>query len=188
MPERQNRHSSTWWFFLLFPQGPDGYGPRQLMFTIAARRGREMRITDVCTRLDDTIAIAALYRCMARMLYRLRRNNQRWRSYSTFLVNENRWLAQRFGTTRSLIDFGKGEAVPVADLVAEMVDLLREDAEYFGCVAEVEHALTIAAEGTSADRQMRSYDRAIALGASAQEALKGVVDHLVEETLAGCDM
>ena len=50
MPERQNRHSSTWWFFLLFVEGPDGYGPRQLMFTIAARRGGEMRITDVPLR------------------------------------------------------------------------------------------------------------------------------------------
>ncbi|MCB1486732.1 MAG: carboxylate-amine ligase [Bauldia sp.] len=147
----------------------------------------EMRITDVCTRLDDTITIAALYRCITRMLYRLRRNNQRWRSYSAFLINENRWLAQRFGTTRSLIDFGKGEAVPVVELIAEMVELVREDAEYFGCVAEVERALVIAAEGTSADRQMRLYDRAIATGATAEEALKGVVDHLIEETLAGCD-
>ncbi len=146
----------------------------------------EMRITDVCTRLDDTIAIAALYRCIARMLYRLRRNNQRWRSYSAFLVNENRWLAQRFGTTRSLIDFGKGEAVPVADLVGELIDLVREDAEVFGCVAEIERARVIAAEGTSADRQIRLYDRAIATGASADDALKSIVDHLVAETLEGC--
>src|SRR5690606_26994335 len=60
----------------------------------------EMRITDVCTRLDDGIAIAALYRCIARMLVRLRRRNQRWRHYSNFLIDENRWLAQRFGPGR----------------------------------------------------------------------------------------
>ena len=47
MPERQNSASSSWWFFLLFPEGPDGYGPRQLMFTIAARAGGEMRIADL---------------------------------------------------------------------------------------------------------------------------------------------
>jgi len=47
LPERQNRSSSTWWFFLLFPEGPEGYGPRQLMFTIAARVGRRIRINDV---------------------------------------------------------------------------------------------------------------------------------------------
>jgi len=44
MPETQNRSSSSWWFFLLFPRGPEGYGPRQLMFTIAARAGDAMRI------------------------------------------------------------------------------------------------------------------------------------------------
>lgn len=47
MPERQNRHSSSWWFFLLCPEGREGYGPRQLMFTIAARAGRRIRINDV---------------------------------------------------------------------------------------------------------------------------------------------
>jgi carboxylate-amine ligase len=146
----------------------------------------EMRITDVCTRLDDTIAIAALYRCIARMLYRLRRANQRWRSYSSFLVNENRWLAQRFGPTRSLIDFGKGKPVPVVDLVGELIELVREDAEFFGCVDEIEHTRAIAAGGTSADRQIGIYDRAVATGASADEALKAIVDHLIEATVAGC--
>ena len=147
----------------------------------------EMRITDICTRLDDTIAIAALYRCITRLLYRLRRANQRWRSYSRFLLDENRWLAQRFGPTHALIDFGKGAPVPFADLIDELVDLVGEDAAFFGCTAEVEHAREIAAEGTSADRQMRTYDRAVATGASAEEALKAVVDHLVEETLVGCE-
>jgi hypothetical protein len=47
MPEMQNGASSSWWFFLLFPEGPDGYGPRQLMFTTAARVGQEIRITGV---------------------------------------------------------------------------------------------------------------------------------------------
>jgi len=146
----------------------------------------EMRITDVCTRLDDTIAIAALYRCITRMLYRLRRANQRWRSYSSFLLDENRWLAQRFGPTHALIDFGKGAPVPFADLIDELVELVGEDAAFFGCTAEVGHARQIAAGGTSADRQMRVYDRAVATGSSAEDALKAVVDHLIEETLAGC--
>jgi len=145
----------------------------------------EMRITDVCTNLDDAIAIAALYRCLTRTLYRLRRGNQCWRSYSSFLINENRWLAQRFGPSRSLIDFGKGEPVPFADLLEEILAMVREDAEFFGCVAEVEHARRIAAEGTSADHQIRVYDEAIAAGATADEALRQVVDHLIAETLGG---
>ena len=53
LPERQNRASSSWWFFLLFPESDEGYGPRQLMFTIAARTGDKIRITDVPLRGID---------------------------------------------------------------------------------------------------------------------------------------
>ena len=67
----------------------------------------EMRIADVCTRLDDAIAIASLYRCLLRMFWRLRLDNQRWRSYLGMLVNENRWRAQRYGTDAGLVDFGR---------------------------------------------------------------------------------
>ncbi len=55
----------------------------------------EMRISDLCTTLDDAICIAAIYRCWLRMLYRLRKNNQKWRQYSNMLLDENRWRAQR---------------------------------------------------------------------------------------------
>lgn len=146
----------------------------------------EMRITDVCTRLDDAIAIAALYRCIARMLYRLRRSNQRWREYSTFLVSENRWLAQRFGTTRSLIDFGKAQPIAFGTLLDELIDLVAEDAAFFGCEDEIAHARRIVAEGTSAARQLAVYEKSIADGASTQSALQAVVDYLIDETLAGC--
>ena len=141
-----------------------------------------MRITDVCTRLDDAIAIAALYRCLARMLWRLRRANQRWREYSTFLLNENRWLAQRHGPNAALIDFGKGEPVAFAQLLDEIIAFVAEDAEFFGCTAEVADARRIVKEGTSADRQLAVYDRAVAAGQSAERALKAVVDHLIRET------
>jgi len=146
----------------------------------------EMRITDVCPRVDDAIAIAALFRCITRMLCRLRRNNQRWRAYSTFLINENRWLAQRNGPHGSLIDFGKGTSVPYQDLVEEVLELVREDAAFFECEADVTRVIDIARHGTSADRQIAIYDRAIAEGRSEAEALRMVVDHLIEETQLGC--
>jgi hypothetical protein len=47
MPEMQNRNSSSWWFFLMFPKTEDGYGPRQIMFAIAARVGERIRINDI---------------------------------------------------------------------------------------------------------------------------------------------
>lgn len=143
----------------------------------------EMRITDMCTRIDDAVCIAALYLCILRMLYRLRRENQRWRRYSTMLIRENRWLAQRYGFEQGLVDFGRGERVAYAQLLDELLALVEEDADYFGCRAEVQHAHTIRERGTSAHRQIAAYESALAGGGSEQEALEAVVDLLIRETL-----
>ena len=145
----------------------------------------ETRISDICTRLEDTICIAAIYRCWLHMLYRLRRNNQRWRRYSNMLVNENRWRAQRYGIDQGLVDFGRGKIVAYRELLEEILVLIREDAQHFDCVAEVEHARTILDRGTSAHWQIKTYQEAIAGGASEDDAFKAVVDMLVEETLHG---
>jgi carboxylate-amine ligase len=145
----------------------------------------EMRIADVCTRLDDAISVAALYRCLLRMLWRLRRHNQRWRRYAAMLVNENRWRAQRYGFDEGLVDFGRGEIVPYAELLEEMIALVAEDAAHFGCAAELAHARHIIARGTSAHRQVARYHELMASGNDSQAALAGVVDWLVEETVAG---
>jgi carboxylate-amine ligase len=147
----------------------------------------EMRITDMCTRVDDAMTVAALFMCVLRMLYRLRLDNQRWRIYPRTLINENRWLAQRFGTEGHMVDFGKGRRVAYSELIDELVELIREDADALGCVAEVEHARTIVARGTSAKRQLNTYHAAIEAGASKHEALKAVVDMLIEETVTELD-
>jgi len=145
----------------------------------------EMRITDVCTRLDDAVAIAALYVCILRMLYRLRRNNQRWRIYMRMLVNENRWRAQRYGTEEGLVDFGIGRIVPYRDLLEELLTYVAEDAEALGCEAELAQTRDIVTRGTSAHHQRRIYSQAVAKGATPQEALQAVVDWLIEETVRG---
>ena len=145
----------------------------------------EMRICDTCTRLEDTLCIAALFLCWLRMLYRLRVANHRWRIYAPMLVNENRWRAQRYGLDRGLIDFGRESIVSYAELLEEIIQRVQEDAEYFGCHAEIEHARTIMARGTSAHRQLTTYYEALNSGADHHEALVAVVDRLVEETLHG---
>jgi len=148
----------------------------------------EMRITDICTRLEDAIAIAAVYRCWLRMLWRLRRDNQRWRRYASMLVNENRWRAQRYGYDRGLVDFGKGVIVPYPELLEEILAIVAPDAAYFGCEAEIAHARTIIARGTSAHLQIKTFEDAKAAGATESESLKAVVDMLIAETLNGLDV
>jgi carboxylate-amine ligase len=144
----------------------------------------EIRIADVCTRLEDALTVAALYQCIVRMLMRLRRQNLRWRVYPRVMVRENRWLAQRWGETGNLLDLGKGQQVPYGTLLEEIFNMVREDAEALDCVAELEHAHTILARGTSATRQLAVYDAAITAGVTPAEALRQVVDHILEETVA----
>lgn len=142
----------------------------------------EMRITDICTRIEDALSIAALYTCVIRMLYRLRRDNQRWRLYAPMLINENRWRAQRYGFDEGLLDFGKGEIIPSADLLDELLDLVGQDAEALDCVDELNNLRSIIKNGTSAHMQLDTYTRAIENGAGEREALNAVVDMLIEET------
>ena len=145
----------------------------------------EMRITDVPTRLEDSIGIAAMFQCIVGLLWRLRRHNQRWRIYPHMLVKENRWRAQRYGTDRGLVDFGKGEVVAFERLLDELVELTAPEAARFACTAEIAALAGILRRGTSAHRQLAIYERAMAAGKSKDEALKGVVDWLVEETVVG---
>ena len=143
----------------------------------------EMRIADLCTNLADAACVAALFQCWLRMLCRLRASNQRWRQYSIWLLEENRWRAHRYGIDNGLIDFGRGAIVPYPELLAEILDLIAEDAEALGCTNEVRHARKILRRGTSAHRQLKVYNRAIEQGKSPEVALTKVVDWLRKETL-----
>ncbi|MEN0079605.1 MAG: carboxylate-amine ligase [Pseudomonadota bacterium] len=145
----------------------------------------ETRICDVQPRLEDTLTLAALVQCLTRMLLRLKHNNQRWRIYDPFLVQENRWRAQRYGTEQGLIDFGRRALVPMVDLVEELIVLLGDDADALGCREELEGMRRIVSQGNSASRQRAVFHAAEASGASKTEAWWAVVDDLITEFREG---
>ena len=145
----------------------------------------ETRIMDVCTRLDDTIALTSLLVCIMRMLYRLRTRNQRWRIYTSMLIRENRWRAMRYSFDEGMIDFAKGSVVPFEDLIDEMLSLVAEDAVALGCEKELGGIRTILSRGTSAHQQLRDFEREREAGASVEESLRAVVDTLIANTAKG---
>jgi len=147
----------------------------------------ETRIMDVCTRLDDTIALVSLLVCILRMLYRLRRRNQRWRIYTPMLIRENRWRAMRYSFDEGMIDLAKGTIVPFEQLMDEMLSLVSEDARALGCEKEIAHIHQILSRGTSAHRQLKDYELERANGASVEESLKSVVDTLIADTAEGLE-
>ena len=147
----------------------------------------ELRLSDICTHVDDAIAVASVFRCWLRMLYRLKKNNQRWREYSSFLIQENRWRAQRYGIDKGMIDFGQGTMVEFPELMEELIELITEDAEFFGCMDEINHIRTILERGTSAHQQVAVFNQSIADGRSHELALVDVVKFLAKQTLKGVD-
>jgi carboxylate-amine ligase len=139
----------------------------------------------MCSYLEDTLGIAAIYQCLCRMIWRLRSENKRWRDYPRMLIAENRWRAQRYGLDEGLVDFGKGSIVPCGDLLEEIIGLVGKDSDVLGCRAEIEATRQILTRGTSAHRQIALYDNAVANGATREEALRSVVDGLIAETAHG---
>ncbi len=141
----------------------------------------EQRVTDVCATIDDAATIAAMFQAVLGFLWRLRTQNQRWRLYPSTLIRENRWRAQRYGAAGLLVDHGKGQQVPLADLIDELIELVGPDAERLGSTAQLAHAREMARGHTSAERQRAAYRQAMEQGADALEACRQVVDMLIAE-------
>jgi len=141
----------------------------------------EFRISDICTNVNDCICIAALFQAICAKLLKLRQQNMTWRQYRHVHITENKWRAVRYGVEGELIDFGIEQSVPFHVLAAELLELLDDVVDDLGSREEVGHISTILREGTSADKQLRVY-RENGGDDNQQEALRAVVDFLVEET------
>jgi glutamate---cysteine ligase / carboxylate-amine ligase len=137
----------------------------------------EFRICDIPTRVDDTIAIAALFQAICAKLNKLIDKNLGFRLYRRALVQENKWRAVRYGLDGKMIDFGKQKEVPVRDLILELLEFVDDVLDELNSRKEVEHIHTILERGTSADEQLQVYRET--------NDLKAVVDRLIERTMEG---
>ena len=140
----------------------------------------EFRICDAQSRVDDTVALAALMQAIVFKLQKLRRDNVTFRSYTKRLLDENRWRAGRYGLDGKLIDFGRKSEVDERDLLHEMLEFVSTEAEELGNQAEIAHIERIMREGTGADRQLAKWHES--------NNMKAVVDHIVTETYEGLSM
>ena len=94
------------------------------------------------------------------------------------MIEENKWRAVRYGLDGKLIDFGKQEEFPARDLIRELIEWFIGDVvDELGSRKEVEYAYRILQEGSSADRQLATFQRT--------GDLKAVVDQLIQETSEG---
>jgi carboxylate-amine ligase len=144
----------------------------------------ELRVPDACTALEDTLAIAALYRCLVCALTCDRTINRGINSPGRALAKENKWRVQRFGLGAELIDpFGRRGGMTASAAARRLLDMMRPHAVALDCLREVEHVETILTRGTSADLQVAIYEAAIKDGCGNAEALRRVSAWLQLETL-----
>lgn len=137
----------------------------------------EIRICDMPTHIDDTIALVALIQALLAKLYLMYRRNTAWRYYPRSLIEENKWRALRFGTEAKLIDFGRSEERPFTVLIDELVEFVQEASDIFGTTALVQRVRDIAAHGTSAHRQLEVFEKT--------GDIKKVVEWITTETMRG---
>ena len=135
----------------------------------------EFRICDIPTRVDDTIAIAALFQAMVAKVNKLLEQNLTFRLHHKMLIEENKWRAVRYGLDGKMIDFGKGTEVPVQELIRELLEFVDDVIDDLRSRKEIRHIRTILDRGTSADDQLRVWRETGDINA--------VVDRLIELTM-----
>ena len=142
----------------------------------------ELRIADVCTRVDDGLALAALFRCLIAALIRRPESGSTRTSHTRRIIDENRWRAKRDGTAARFIDEASGAAIPLPELLQQLLAFVGEDADRLGCAATFQRLGQIVENGTSAHAQLRIYNERRATGTSNPLALRAVVDWLATTT------
>ncbi|MDQ3064013.1 MAG: carboxylate-amine ligase [Acidobacteriota bacterium] len=136
----------------------------------------EFRICDIPTRVDDTIAVAALFQAIIAKLNIMMDKNWGFRLYRRMYIQENKWRAVRWGLDGKLLDLGKQKEIPTRDLIRELLDFVDDVVDDLDSRKEIEHIHTILERGTSADEQLKVYDE------SGDDFLP-VVDMLIKNTL-----
>jgi carboxylate-amine ligase len=143
----------------------------------------ELRIADVCTQVEDALCIAALFRCLVKHLSEQEDLNAEIGPVARAIAGENKWRAQRYGTSAHFVDQRSMKSIPIDIVLQELLERLEADAKALDCVEQTSRAVEILKRGSSADQQLRVYEEARATGHNRVQALKQVVDWLQQETI-----
>jgi carboxylate-amine ligase len=141
----------------------------------------ELRAPDVCTRVDDAIAIAALYRAVTRRLALNPSQNADMNVITRAIAVENKWRAQRYGVHGTFARIERDGSITVAEMLEHVIAEVTPDAEALGCLDAVLHCRTIVEQGTSADRQLAIFEQH---ADNSEEGLRQVSDWLADTTVA----
>ncbi len=118
----------------------------------------ELRVADVCTDPDDAVLVAALARGLVDTAAARTADGAGWPVARAELLRGAAWRAARSGLAGDLVDPVAGVAVPAADRVARLVELVGPALERHGDTDRVETGVKrLFDQGTGADRQRQDF-------------------------------
>jgi carboxylate-amine ligase len=134
----------------------------------------EIRVCDSQTRVEDTLALAALVQAMVKELSEHYDEHGQLGIYPWQMLDENKWLAARHGLDGELVDLPSSDRVSTRTLARRLLERLHEHAEDLGSAAELEGIEDIIERGNGAARQLVVYE--------ANHDLREVMAEMVAET------
>ncbi len=138
----------------------------------------EIRVMDVCSRIDEAVAMAGLARALVRTCYEQAEREEPYPKTRPELLRAAHWLASRDGLDAKLVDMESEHAVPAREMIEKLLAFARPALEEAGDWEEVSTLVRETLQwGNGADRQRRVYEQA--------GRLEDVVDMLFEETALG---
>jgi len=120
----------------------------------------ELRVMDVQTRIEDTLALAAYVQCLVKQLLDQIKDGHPPRMYNRMLIAENKWLASRYGLDAPLMDLAAGRRVkmPARTLARRRLRELKPIARELNCTEHLNRIEFILDSGTGAARQLQVFN------------------------------
>ena len=118
----------------------------------------EVRVLDAQTRVEHTIALAALVQALVRELAEHYDSGQELSEYPFEMLDENKWLAARHGLEGELVDLPSRERVATRALARRLLDRTRDHARDLGADAALEGIDDLLEHGNGAQRQLVVYE------------------------------
>jgi len=117
----------------------------------------EIRAMDAQTRVDHTLALAALIQAMVKELAEHFDAGKQLAAYPFEMLDENKWLASRHGLEGELVDLPSRDTVSAKALGKRLLDRLREHAQDLGSDSELDGINDLLEHGNGAFRQRKVY-------------------------------
>ena len=137
----------------------------------------EIRAMDSQTRIEHTVALAALVVSLVKLLVEQRQPGAPTLDPPWEILDENRWLAARHGLDAELLDHVSGTSRSARQLTEQLLTQVRPHARELGCESELDGIDDLLRAGNGAHRQQMVFEA----NRDLHELMSEIVEHTAPE-------